>query len=422
MIVWGFADAVVTGLLLIVTIRGAHELWPFIALAALTGTLGALGNPAGRSLTPELVPTNLLTGALALRSIAGQAATIAGPAIGGLLFAMEPEAVYGVGDRAARHLLADPAPDHPPRDGERAVEPRPAALESLLGGIRFIRATPIILGAITLDLFAVLFGGSVALLPLFAKSILHTGPFGLGVLRSSVAVGALIAGIRLARKPLGGRAGRTLLIVVGTFGASMVVFGLSRWFWLSALALAVSGFVDMYLDEHPLDDGRARDAERRCAGASMPSRASSSAHRTSSAPSSRGRPRPSSARCRRSWPAACSRSCWRSIWPRVFPRSRASTGWRTSHPPVAEKCCQSGEPAQRPPQSQPTDAKARTSTPPATAMPRAVPRPVEVARPGGRDHLHAEQVGVLDVVDVDRIAVRVQPTSASVPTRRHSGS
>ena len=244
-IVWGFADAVVTGLLLIVTIRGAHELWPFVALAALTGTLGALGNPAGRSLTPELVPTNLLTGALALRSIAGQASTIAGPAIGGLLFALKPESVYGVGIVLLVVSSLILLPISRPETVER-MEPRPAALESLLGGIRFIRAAPIILGAITLDLFAVLFGGSVALLPLFAKSILHTGPFGLGVLRSSVAVGALIAGIRIARKPLGGRAGRTLLIVVGTFGASMVVFGLSRWFWLSAFALAVSGFVDMF--------------------------------------------------------------------------------------------------------------------------------------------------------------------------------
>jgi hypothetical protein len=119
-------------------------------------------------------------------------------------------------------------------------------LKSLLGGIRFIRETPVMLGAITLDLFAVLFGGAVALLPLFAKSILHTGPFGLGVLRSAVAVGALVAGIRLARRPLGRHAGRTLLLVVGAFGVSMIVFGLSKWFWLSAAALAVSGFVDMY--------------------------------------------------------------------------------------------------------------------------------------------------------------------------------
>jgi MFS family permease len=243
-IVWGFADAAVTALLLVVTMRGAHQLWQFVALAALTGTMAALGNPAGRSLTPELVPADLLTGALALRSIAGQAATIAGPAVGGLLFAIQPEAVYAT----AIVLLVGSSlmllPISRPASVER-VDNEPPGLSSLLGGIRFIRATPIILGAITLDLFAVLFGGAVALLPLFAKSILHTGPFGLGVLRSAVAVGALIAGIRIARKPLGGRAGRTLLIVVGTFGVSMVVFGLSHWFWLSALALAVSGFADM---------------------------------------------------------------------------------------------------------------------------------------------------------------------------------
>jgi MFS family permease len=238
------AEAIVAGLLLLVTIEGATELWPFVALAALTGVTQAFGAPAGRSLTPEIVPTELLAGALALRSVAGQLATVAGPAVGGLLFAIQPEAVYVV---AVAMLVASAAwvvmvPDPGSADAGEQVPRR----ESLLGGIRLIRATPILLGAITLDLFAVLFGGSVALLPLFAKSILHTGPFGLGVLRSSIAVGALIAGIRIARKPLGGRAGRTLLIVVGTFGASMVVFGLSRWFRVSAFALAVSGFVDMF--------------------------------------------------------------------------------------------------------------------------------------------------------------------------------
>jgi hypothetical protein len=91
----------------------------------------------------------------------------------------------------------------------------------------------------------VLFGGAVALLPLFARSILHVGPFGLGMLRSAAAVGALIAGIRLTRTSLGRRSGRTLLLVVGTFGASMVVFGLSHWFLVSAAALAVGGFADM---------------------------------------------------------------------------------------------------------------------------------------------------------------------------------
>src|SRR3954469_12086882 len=239
-------DAAVVVLLLVVTLHGAHALWQFVALAALTGVIGALGNPAQRSLTPELVPADLLTGALALRSIAGQAATIGGPAVGGFLFWVRPEAVYAVSAallvvsalllvRVTHTAVASPL------DANERV-----GVQTLFAGIRFIRETRIILGAITLDLFAVLFGGAVALLPLFAKSILHTGPFGLGVLRSMVAVGALIAGFRLAHRPLGGRAGRTLLIVVGTFGASMVVFGLSRWFWLSALALAVSGFADMY--------------------------------------------------------------------------------------------------------------------------------------------------------------------------------
>jgi MFS family permease len=242
--VWGFADAAVMGLLLLVTLNGADELWQYVALAALTGVLAALGNPAGRSLIPEIVPASMLTGALALRSIAGQMTTIAGPAVGGLLFALRAESVYGLAVIllvvSSLLLLRISRPEV-----VEQVEPEPPGLQRLLGGIRFIRATPVILGAITLDLFAVLLGGAVALLPLFAKSILHTGPFGLGLLRSAVAVGALVAGVRLARRPLGGRAGRTLLVVVGVFGASMVVFGLSRWFWLSALALAVSGFADM---------------------------------------------------------------------------------------------------------------------------------------------------------------------------------
>ncbi len=242
--VWGFADAAVFALLLVVTIHGAQQLWPFLALALATGTVAAFGNPAGRSLVPELVPAELLTGAIALRSIGGQISTIAGPAVGGLLFAIRPEAVYATGIvllvTSSLLLLRMTRPEAAERAG-----PEPPRLESLLGGIRLIRATPIILGAITLDLFAVLFGGAVALLPLFAKSILHTGPLGLGVLRSAIAVGALVAGVRLARKPLGRNAGRTLLLVVGTFGASMVVFGLSRWFLVSAIALAVSGFVDM---------------------------------------------------------------------------------------------------------------------------------------------------------------------------------
>jgi len=236
------AEAVIVSLLLVVTLEGADQLWAFVALAALTGVAGAFGNPAGRSLAPEIVPTNLVAGAMALRSVAGQIATVSGPAVGGLLFAIKPEVPYAV----AAVLLTVSALLLVGMSRPAAVPSGQAPkLESVLLGIRFIRATPILLGAITLDLFAVLFGGAVALLPLFARSILHTGPFGLGLLRSATAIGALAAGIMLTRRALAGRAGRTLLWAVGVFGASMVVFGLSRWFLLSFVALAVSGFADM---------------------------------------------------------------------------------------------------------------------------------------------------------------------------------
>jgi hypothetical protein len=116
----------------------------------------------------------------------------------------------------------------------------------LLAGVRFIRGAPILLGAITLDLFAVLFGGAVALLPVFAQSVLHVGPAGLGVLRSAPAAGAVIAGVVLVRRPLTSRAGPILIACVCGFGASIVVFGVSRIFLLSAAALLVSGAFDMF--------------------------------------------------------------------------------------------------------------------------------------------------------------------------------
>jgi Transmembrane secretion effector len=121
-----------------------------------------------------------------------------------------------------------------------------ADLHSVLEGLRFVRHTQILLGAILLDLLAVLFGGAVALLPIFARSILHVGATGLGVLRAAPAVGALLGAAVITKRPIAGRAGRILLTVVFLYGASMVVFGLSRSFLLSLLALGVSGFVDLY--------------------------------------------------------------------------------------------------------------------------------------------------------------------------------
>src|SRR3954466_7570387 len=150
--VWGVADAAVMAVLLFVTVGGADQLWQFLVLALVTGTLGALGNPAGRSLVPGPVPAEMLASALALRSIAGQTATIAGPAVGGLIFAVKPEAVYVLGLVLMLVSVAILVPVTPPPRGgptERATH------GGLLAGIRFIRGTPIILGAITLDLFAV---------------------------------------------------------------------------------------------------------------------------------------------------------------------------------------------------------------------------------------------------------------------------
>ena len=181
---------------------------------------------------------------MALRSLAFQGGMIAGPALGGLLFAIQPELVYVV----AAVLLAAGAVAllgirEPPI--ERTGAAGAPGLAQFLAGIRFIRRTPVMLGAITLDLFAVLLGGATALLPLFAREILHTGPVGLGLLRSSPAIGALAAGVILTRRPLRRKTGSTLLVVVAAFGASMIVFGLSKSYPLSAAALAVGGFVDM---------------------------------------------------------------------------------------------------------------------------------------------------------------------------------
>ncbi|MBD0330003.1 MAG: MFS transporter [Thermoleophilia bacterium] len=241
-------DGCVALLLVAVTAAGARQLWPFLALALTSGVAGAIGSPAARALPPTLVPTELLAGALAIRSVGAQAAVVTGPALGGLLFALRPELVYATA--AALFAVAFvSALAIRPRAGAAArvagAEPAPR-LASLLAGVRFVRPTPILFGAILLDLFAVLFGGAVALLPLFAQDILHTGPVGLGVLRSAPAVGAVVAGLILTRRPLRAPAGRTLLVVVAVFGGSMIVFGLSQWYAVSLAALAVSGFADMY--------------------------------------------------------------------------------------------------------------------------------------------------------------------------------
>lgn len=227
---------------------GVTAVWPFLGLALAAGTVLALGSPAARALPAALVPNELVESAMTLRSVAAQAAEMIGPALGGALYVLSAGVVYGVAAGLSLVALAFVAGMS---RGAAAANTAPSAerapgLSSVLAGIHFVRDTPVLLGAILLDLLAVLFGGAVALLPLFARSILHVGPTGLGVLRAAPAVGALLAGAVLTRRPLLRRAGRTLLVAVAAFGASMVVFGLSRSFLLSLLALAVSGFVDMF--------------------------------------------------------------------------------------------------------------------------------------------------------------------------------
>ena len=231
--------------LVVVTLAGATKLWPFVALAAATGVANAIGSPAARALPPTLVPTELLPGAMALRSMGMQIATVAGPALGGFIFYLRPELPYAVAFGLMVLALACVLGLRSQSARTRADSRGAPDWKSLLAGVAFVRRTPVLLGAISLDLFAVLFGGQVALAPLFARSILHVGTGGLGLLRAAPALGAVAAGAMLARRPATRRAGRTLFLVVAAFGASMIVFGVSRSFPLSLAALAVSGYVDM---------------------------------------------------------------------------------------------------------------------------------------------------------------------------------
>jgi MFS family permease len=235
-------DAAVMLGLLAVTRAGAGETWPFFLLAFGTGVASALGAPASRALTPSLVPREILVRALAQRSVVFQACVIGGPALGGLLFALHSQLVYAIAAALAGVALLATLLLRAGRDSAGGTSPD---LASVLGGVRLVRRTPVLLGAISLDLFAVLFGGAVALLPVFAKDILEVGPAGLGILRAAPAVGALCSAIVLTRWPVRRRAGRTLLTVVGLYGVTIVVFGLSQTMWLSLLALAVGGAVDM---------------------------------------------------------------------------------------------------------------------------------------------------------------------------------
>lgn len=206
------------------------------------GAARAFQNPAMQSLLPALIPQRELSRAIAASASATQAAVIGGPALGGMLFAFGPPTVYAVCAAlyaAGVVLMSRMRVDHAP--GKRT----PATLASLFKGIAYIRGHPVMLGVISLDLFAVFLGGATALLPVYARDILHIGPWGLGILRSATAVGALAMALWLARHPLQGGVGRLMFTAVAVYGAATIAFGVSTVFVLSFAALLVMGAADM---------------------------------------------------------------------------------------------------------------------------------------------------------------------------------
>jgi MFS family permease len=217
---------------------------PIYAILLLFGITRAFLGPASQALMPSLVPTEHFASAVAWGSSIWEVAAIAGPALGGVAYGLLHGArnvyllcavLYGAGT-----LFLDAMRPRTERMDTRAV-----SLETLLAGIAYVWQKKLILGSISLDLFAVLFGGATALLPVYARDILHVGPTGLGILRSAPAVGAALTALVIAQRPLRRRAGAIMFACVALFGVATIVFGVSRSFWLSLVALAVIGASDM---------------------------------------------------------------------------------------------------------------------------------------------------------------------------------
>jgi MFS family permease len=227
--------------------QGSRTLWPIYAVLGLVGVLRAFSGPAGQALMPSLVPREDLERAVALGSSAWQLAMVAGPSLGGALYAATggATAVYAT---CAGLALVSFASVLAIGKAEQATERRarePATWGTLLAGLHYVWSNKAILGAISLDLFAVLLGGAVALLPIFARDLLHIGPWGLGLLRSAPAIGASTTALVLANYPLRKRAGVVMLACVLLFGLATIVFGRSESFVVSLVALVVLGASDM---------------------------------------------------------------------------------------------------------------------------------------------------------------------------------
>ena len=225
------------------TQTGEHGVvWPVFVILTLFGVARAFLTPAVQSLAANIVPRESFPNAVAWNSSAMQASFTVGPAIGGLLYGISSQVPYvvafvlfviGVG-----LTLLIPKPPQ-----KTTSEPR--SIETMLAGFRYIWSNPVVLGAISLDMFAVLLGGATALLPVYARDVLDVGPWGLGFLRSAAGVGALVMVVWLVRNPIPDHAGKVMFASVAVFGAAIVVFGLSTTLWLSLPALFIMGAADM---------------------------------------------------------------------------------------------------------------------------------------------------------------------------------
>jgi MFS family permease len=228
-------------LFLALVLSGSRSVAVNLAAVAVVGVAHSLGVPAERALLAGIVRSEGFVRAQALSTSVGQLVTIAGPAAGGVLIAIGTPFAFGVA-AVIYGLAAFAFSRLKPRAVDDASSLEPGAA---MDGIRFIIAHPVVLGAISLDLFAVLFGGATALLPVYATQILHVGPIGFGALRSAPAVGAGVVAAYLARKPIARHAGPLMMWCVAGFGVATIVFGVSRNLWLSLFALAATGGFDV---------------------------------------------------------------------------------------------------------------------------------------------------------------------------------
>jgi MFS family permease len=239
--------ATCAGTLAVMAHLGAPSLLPIYCVLGLLGTIRAFSAPAGQALMPNLIERKDLERAVAFGSSAWQLAMIAGPAIGGGLYAAtgRPALVYATCTVMALLAFASVMAIGSPPVAAEVRKREPVTWGTVLAGLRYVWSNKPILGSISLDLFAVLLGGAVALLPIFARDLLHIGPWGLGILRSAPAVGAATVALLLAAFPLRRRAGAIMFGCVLLFGVATIVFGLSRSFALSLVALLVLGAADM---------------------------------------------------------------------------------------------------------------------------------------------------------------------------------